>query len=180
MGSGWSAAGYDPPASIARLRANGSGDPTAQARAQGGGMKQMSRLLRYVRPYWVPLLASVFLMGCVGAAQAMIALLIGPVIDRVLNPASAEAPVLLVTLPVIGKQIYSGLPGAVHDSQCLDHGGLWRFSLVFFIKGVSEYLGTYLVNYVGLSAITNLRQRVFEKMRAAGRAVLRVCTRPEN
>jgi subfamily B ATP-binding cassette protein MsbA len=126
-------------------------------------MKQMSRLLRYVRPYWLPLVASVFLMGCVGAAQAMIALLIGPVIDRVLNPASAEAPVLLVTLPVIGKEIYLDylVPSAIHNVWTMVAYGIL---LVFFIKGVSEYLGTYLVNYVGLSAITNLRQRVFEKV----------------
>jgi subfamily B ATP-binding cassette protein MsbA len=123
----------------------------------------MSRLLRYVRPYWAPLVASVFLMGCVGAAQAMVALLIGPVIDRVLNPASAEAPVLLVTLPVIGKEIYLDylVPSMIHNVWTMVAYGIL---LVFFIKGVSEYLGTYLVNYVGLSAITNLRQRVFEKV----------------
>jgi len=80
-------------------------------------MRELSRLLRYVRPYWAPLIASVFLMGCVGAAQAMVALLIGPVFDRVLNPASAEAPVLLITLPVIGKQIYLDhlVPSAIHN-----------------------------------------------------------------
>ena len=38
-------------------------------------------------------------MACVGAAQALTALLIGPIFDRVLNPASAETPVLLFTIP---------------------------------------------------------------------------------
>ncbi len=126
-------------------------------------MKEMSRLLRYVRPYWAPLLGSVVLMGCVGAAQAMIALLIGPVFDRVLNPASAEAPVLLITLPVFGKEIYLHylVPSAFHNVWSMVAFGIL---LVFLVKGVSEYLGTYLVNYVGLSAVTNLRQRVFEKV----------------
>jgi len=73
-------------------------------------MKEMSRLLRYVRLYWAPLAGSVVLMGCVGAAQAMIALLIGPIFDRVLSPASAEAPVLLIKLPVFGKEIYLHYP----------------------------------------------------------------------
>jgi subfamily B ATP-binding cassette protein MsbA len=126
-------------------------------------MRELSRLLRYVRPYWAPLIASVFLMGCVGAAQAMVALLIGPVFDRVLNPASAEAPVLLITLPVIGKQIYLDhlVPSAIHNVWTMVAYGIL---LVFLVKGVSEYLGTYLVNYVGLSAVTNLRQKVFEKV----------------
>jgi len=126
-------------------------------------MRELSRLLRYVRPYWAPLIASVFLMGCVGAAQAMVALLIGPVFDRVLNPASAEAPVLLITLPVVGKQVYLDhmVPSAIHNIWTMVAYGIL---LVFLVKGVSEYLGTYLVNYVGLSAVTNLRQRVFEKV----------------
>jgi subfamily B ATP-binding cassette protein MsbA len=126
-------------------------------------MKEMSRLLRYVRPYWAPLLASVFLMACVGAAQAMVALLIGPVFDRVLAPASAEAPVLLITLPVIGKEIYLHylVPSSLHNVWTMV---AYCILLVFLAKGVSEYLGTYLVNYVGLSAVTNLRQRVFEKV----------------
>ena len=36
------------------------------------------RLLAFVRPYWLPLAASVVLMAVVGAMHAMIALLVGP------------------------------------------------------------------------------------------------------
>jgi len=55
-------------------------------------MRELGRLLRYSRPYTPHLIVSVVLMACVGAAQALTALLIGPIFDRVLNPASAEAP----------------------------------------------------------------------------------------
>ena len=58
-------------------------------------MRELLRLLRYVRPYLPPLLLSVLLMAGVGAAQGLIALLIRPVFDRVLNPASVDAPVAL-------------------------------------------------------------------------------------
>ncbi|HLJ51086.1 MAG TPA: hypothetical protein VKU01_33995, partial [Bryobacteraceae bacterium] len=64
-------------------------------------MKEVARILRYVRPYMAALFASVILMACVGATQGFTALLIGPVFDRVLNPASADAPVLLFTVPVL-------------------------------------------------------------------------------
>ena len=126
-------------------------------------MKELRRLLRYVRPYWTALLASVLLMACVGAAQAMIAFLIGPIFDRILNPASAEAPVMLFTVPGFGRQIYLDqlVPSWIHNVWTMVAYGIL---VVFFVKGLCEYLGTYLVNYVGLSAVTNLRQAVFEKV----------------
>ncbi len=34
----------------------------------------------------------------------------------------------------------------------------------FFIKGVCDYFGNYLINYVGFSAVTDLRQTVFDKV----------------
>ncbi len=34
----------------------------------------------------------------------------------------------------------------------------------FLAKGVCDYLGNYLVNWVGISAITDLRQEVFDKV----------------
>ena len=36
--------------------------------------------------------------------------------------------------------------------------------MVFLVKGVCDYFGNYLVNYVGVSAVTDLRNRVFEKV----------------
>ena len=67
---------------------------------------ELGRLLRFVRPYVPQLLTSVVLMICVGASQGLMALLVGPVFDRVLNPASAEAPVALMKIPVIDYTIY--------------------------------------------------------------------------
>ena len=39
---------------------------------------------------------------------------------------------------------------------------------VFLIKGLCDYFGNYLVNYVGFSAVTNLRNAVFEKVLKQG------------
>ncbi len=36
--------------------------------------------------------------------------------------------------------------------------------LVFLLRGLFDYAGNYLVNYVGFSAVTDLRQRVFDKV----------------
>ena len=90
---------------------------------EGASMRELGRLLRFSRPYTPHLVFSVVLMACVGAAQALTALLIGPIFDRVLNPASAEAPVLLFTIPILHHKVYlSDLMPRV-DPQRVDHGG---------------------------------------------------------
>src|SRR5579859_2867118 len=56
--------------------------------ARAGAMHQLKRLLRYARPYRMRLMLSVLMMALVGALDAFRILLIGPVLDRLLNPAS--------------------------------------------------------------------------------------------
>jgi subfamily B ATP-binding cassette protein MsbA len=126
-------------------------------------MTELRRLLRFVRPYRAALAGSVALMAVVGAMHAMIALLVGPVFDRVLNPAAAESPVVLFTVPFLGRQLLLQdlVPAWVHN--------VWTnvavaIVAVFLIKGICEYGGSYLVNYVGFSAITDLRQKVFDRL----------------
>ena len=78
------------------------------------------------RRYWVYLVFSVVLMACVGAAHGMIALLVGPIFDRVLNPASVGTRVLLFTDPVFHHPFYLDqiVPGIAPEAQHLDHGGV--------------------------------------------------------
>ncbi len=65
----------------------------ARVRCTGAACNELTRLLRYSRPYAPHLSLSILLMACVGAAQGLTALLIGPIFDRVLDPASADEPV---------------------------------------------------------------------------------------
>jgi len=126
-------------------------------------VKELGRLLRYSRRYTGHLLLSVFLMACVGAAQGLTVLLIGPIFDRVLNPASADAPVYLFTIPGWNHQVYldNFMPMAIHNVWTMVAVGILA---VFAIRGLCDYLGNYLVNYVGLSAVTDLRQDVFDRV----------------
>jgi len=126
-------------------------------------MSELGRLLRYARPYTPFLLISVVLMACVGAAQALTALLIGPIFDRVLNPASPEAPVALFMLPIIKRQLFLNdlMPAAIHNVWTMVAAGILA---VFFIKGLCDYAANYLINYVGYSAVTDLRQTVFDRV----------------
>ncbi|HYL36788.1 MAG TPA: ABC transporter ATP-binding protein [Bryobacteraceae bacterium] len=123
----------------------------------------MTRLLRFVRPYYAPLLLSVILMAAVGAAQGFMAILIGPVFDRVLKPDSPDSPVPLFNIPGFHHAVYLQdlLPASLHN--------IWTMVAVailgaFTVKGVCDYFGNYFVNYVGFSAVTDLRQNVFDRV----------------
>lgn len=124
-------------------------------------MKDLWRLLRYSRPYVPHLLVSVVLMAIVGAAQAMTAMLIQPVLDRVLNPQDFEPPVAL----------FSAFNHTLYLNQLMPHGITSVYNMVavailgvFFLRGVCDYFGNYLINYVGFSAVTDLRQTVFDSV----------------
>jgi len=126
-------------------------------------MKELRRLLHFVQPYLAPLVLSVVLMALVGATQGFTALLITPVFDRVLNPASADTLVPLFTIPLFRHTVYlqDFLPASIHN--------VWTMVAVaivatFLIKGASDYFGNYFINYVGISAVTDLRQTVFDKV----------------
>ena len=130
-------------------------------------MKDLWRIFAFARPYWWALIGSVLLMACAGAAHATVALLLRPVFDRVLKPATANLPVLLFKVPGWGKEVYLDqiTPGWIHNVWTMI--AFWILA-IFLVKGVSDFCGNYLVNFVGFSAITDLRQRVFEKVLRQG------------
>lgn len=126
-------------------------------------MRDLFRLLRYARRYTPHLLASVLLMACVGIAHALVALLIGPIFDRVLNPASPNAPVLLFRDPLFGHPFYLNqiVPEGVNNVWTMV---AFALLLAFLVKGLCDYFANYLVNYAGFSAVTDLRNTVFDKV----------------
>ncbi|HOL72000.1 MAG TPA: ABC transporter ATP-binding protein [Bryobacteraceae bacterium] len=130
-------------------------------------MRQFGRLLRYVAPHSWALILSVILMVIVGAAHGMVTLLVGQVFGRVLKPEAPDLPVDLFTIPVIDKTIYLEhfTPGWIHNVWTMI---AFAILATFLIKGVCDYAGNFLINYVGVSAVTDLRQRVFDKVLRQG------------
>jgi len=122
--------------------------------------RPIARLLRYVLPYWCPLLASVTLMALVGLLDAGRVLLIGPIFDRVLNPASQEKTIQLFKLP--GSERFLNLQQLV-PSHFHNPWTMVAFALVAatVLKGIFDYAGTYLVNYAGFGMITDLRDDLY-------------------
>ena len=126
-------------------------------------MSEFARLLRYSRPYTPHLMFSVVLMACVGAAQGLTALLIGPILYRVLDPSSLDNPVLLFKFPIVHRNLYLSdlMPPSIHNIWTMVAVAILA---VFLVKGVCDYFANYLVNYVGLYAVTDLRQTVFDRV----------------
>ena len=126
-------------------------------------MRQLLRLIRYVGPYWWQLLVSIVLMAAVGFFQAFRILLMRPILDRVLKPESQSQNIVLFTFPGTSHTIYL--------QQFVPHHFTNAWTIVAYalvmatlIKGVSDYIGTYLVNYAGFGMITDLRNDLYQKM----------------
>lgn len=121
----------------------------------------MRRVIRLGLHYWPTLVLATILMAIVGISQAAMALLIKPLIDRVLNPTTAEVRVELTKLPFFDQPLYldSFVPTQIHNVWTMV---AFTILSVFAIRGICDYLGNYLINHVGFSTVTDLRQRVFD------------------
>ena len=127
-------------------------------------MKELGRLLRYARPYLPAVIASVFFMAVVGASQGLLAKLIPLILDRVLRPNPGDnAAAELFSIPFTGYHVYLRdiIPSFVTNIWTMVAIGLL---MCFLAKGVCDYVGNYLINWVGISAIQDLRQEVFDRV----------------
>ncbi len=130
-------------------------------------MKARRRLLGYARKYSPLIVLAVILMACVGAATGLMALLLSPVMDRVLNPASPNLRVELTHVPFFETPIYLD---QIVPSGFSNIWSMVAFAIiaVFVGKGVCDYLASYLINYAGCSAVMDIRNQVFDKLLRQG------------
>ncbi len=125
-------------------------------------MPQIRRLLGHLRPYLLRFVGAVLLMAVVGACEALTALLIRPVFDR-LFVDSDSSPILLFTSPFSHQGVYlqDFLPHRFHN--------VWTVVAIAIIgatlaKGLAEYFATYFVNFVGHSVVRDLRNLLYSRM----------------
>ncbi len=106
--------------------------------------------------------AGVLLLLVVGLAEAVIGLMIKPIIDRVLNPAAPDSDVLLFRLPN-GAAVYLNhfFPHSIHNVWAVVSISLL---VVFVVKSLAEFGGSTLVQFVGLRALMDLRNAVYAKI----------------
>jgi subfamily B ATP-binding cassette protein MsbA len=126
-------------------------------------MRQLTRLIRYVLPFLLQLLPGVFLLAGVGFLEAFRLVLLKPVLDRVLNPASGSENIVLFTIPKIDKTVYlqTFVPSHFHNAWTIVAYALVASTV---LKGICDYVGTYLVNHAGFGMITNLRNDLYNSV----------------
>ena len=126
---------------------------------------EFRRLLGTVRLYRARLGVGVAFLLIAGTGNALMALLIRPILDSVLSPESQLPGALtpLVTLPWNKHIIYlnSFYPHSIRNPWTVFAIALL---VIFVAKGLTEFAGTMIVQYVGLSAVTDLRNRVYAKL----------------
>src|ERR1700730_18419816 len=125
-------------------------------------MKRFFRLLGFGLPYWLHWFPGVLLLAGVGLLDNFRTLLFQPVFDKVLQPQSPEGPILLgVQHSPWHFDLRSVIPHFLHMHNAWT---VVAFTLIAstIVKGLCDYLGTYLVNYAGFGMITDLRNHLYE------------------
>ena len=126
-------------------------------------MRQLNRLLGHIRPYLLPFSVSVLLMAGVGLLESFRILLLGPIIDNVLNPSAPAHQLTLFPVPGTQKVVYlqQFIPRYFHNALTVVAVALVGATI---LKGVCDYAGTYLVNYAGFGLITDLRNKLYDRI----------------
>jgi subfamily B ATP-binding cassette protein MsbA len=123
---------------------------------------QLRRLFGYVKPYSFRLLLGVLLVAFVAAAEGIVALMIVPAVEYVLDPSKSSTQLPLVKLPWNGQTIYlNWFFPHIHNVATI-------FTLTLFTlyatKSFAEYLGVTQIQYAGHAAIRDLRNQLYEKI----------------
>ncbi len=126
---------------------------------------EFRRLFATVRGYRAWLALSVPILLIAGAANGAVAFLVKIILDNVLAPNGPRSskPLTLFTNPFTGQPVdLNSFVPSHHQNP----GTVFAIALlaVFVIKGLAEFGGTMIVQYVGLSAVTDLRNRAFAKL----------------
>jgi subfamily B ATP-binding cassette protein MsbA len=103
-------------------------------------------------------------MVIVGASEGVTVLLIKPIVDVVLAPNNQTAKIVLF-------QATSYFHHTIYLEEVLPHWihNVWTvvaitIIAVALIKGLSEFLATYFINYIGHSVVRDLRNLLYSKL----------------
>jgi ATP-binding cassette, subfamily B, bacterial MsbA len=124
-------------------------------------MKRFFRLAGYVAPYWLQSLLGITLLAAVGLLEALRLLILGPVLSTVLNPGvkTESIPLFPKLPPPYQFDLMKIVPSHFHNAWAVV-----AFALIVstVLKGICDYVGTYMVNYAGYGMITDLRNHLYE------------------
>ncbi len=94
------------------------------------------RLLGYVKPYWRTFLISIVAMGISAATEPLLPALLKPLLDGTF----------------------------VHKDDTVIRFAPIFILVIFFVRGVSSFIGTYAIGWVGNKLVMDLREAMFHKL----------------
>ena len=119
-------------------------------------MRDLRRLLKYLRPHWPIFTLATFAMIVVAVLESAIGGLIVPILDQAFSTGAAQR-----TATLFGLQ-------KLIPPEPLSAWKLISILLIVFTvaKGIAEYLSTYLMARIGQSAVLKLRQDLYSHLLA--------------
>jgi len=94
------------------------------------------RLLGYVKPYWRTFAISIFAMAVTASTEPLLPALLKPLLDGTFVDKDDS---IMRWAPVF-------------------------ILVIFFVRGVASFIGTYAIGWVGTKLVTDLRQEMFSKL----------------
>ena len=119
-------------------------------------MRDLRRLLKYLKPHWPIFTVATFAMLLVGILESATGALIVPIFDQAFTQNGSQKTATLFGLQHLIPQ---------------DPFGAWKMISILLIvftlaKGVAEYLSTYLMARIGQSSVLKLRQDLYNHLLA--------------
>ncbi|MEQ1921357.1 MAG: ABC transporter transmembrane domain-containing protein [Pyrinomonadaceae bacterium] len=117
-------------------------------------MKDLKRLLKYVRPYWLIFVLAVIAMILCAVFETAIGLLLVPIVDQFLQNTAPRTDSLFDLTRFIPRDDW-------FRAWMTIAGLLLSFTV---LKGIAEYFSSYLMARIGQSAILQLRIELYEHL----------------
>ena len=119
-------------------------------------MRDLRRLLKYLKPHWPIFTVATFAMLLVGVLESAIGGLVVPIFEQALSQNEGPRSSTLFGLQHLIPQ---------------DPLGAWKMIAILLIiftltKGIAEYFSTYLMARIGQSAVLKLRQDLYNHLLA--------------
>lgn len=115
-------------------------------------MQDLNRLLRYVRPYWPLFVVALVAMVFVAVFETAIGAMLVPIFEQFLGFQDVKARTIFDLNAIVPKDDW-------YRAWLVIGGMLLAFTV---LKGVAEFLSTYLMAKIGQSVILNIRQELYE------------------
>jgi len=116
-------------------------------------MKDLQRLLKYVRPYWLTFIAAIVAMVLTATFETATGALLVPVFDQFL-PTGQRSKTLFDLNSLVPRNDWFKAWIAISAL-------LLAFTI---LKGISEYFSSYLMSKIGQSSILNLRRELYDHL----------------